>query len=154
MHWYVVASQKEVRIFVKTLKRQQLKIFKTLTNLLGGEKRRALIRKQAGQGVKSIGHIGSIHYSVPKRHDPHEDAVIQFAREITQFLEKEKLKKSFESLSIIAEPHLLGKIRTEMSDDLKTSVTHWIKKDLQKTPKNKLVGILLPKESQKTASAW
>lgn len=147
MHWYIVASQKEVRVFVKSLEKPQLKLLETLTNPLGGEKRRALVKKQAGKGVKSIGHLGAIYYSEPKRHDPHEEAVIQFAKKIAQFLKKEKLNKNFDSLSIIAEPHLLGKMRAEMSADLKSSVTKWIKKDLQKTPINKLVEFLLPKKS-------
>lgn len=146
MHWYIVANQKEVRIFVKESERQQLKLLKILTNPLGREKRRALIRKQAGRGVRSVGHLGSVHYSEPKRRDPHEVAVIQFAREVAQFLEKEKLKKSFKSLTVVAEPHLLGKLRTEMIGSLKASVSSWITKDLQKTPRRELVKMLLPKE--------
>lgn len=150
MHWYIVASQKEVRVYVKTSERPQLKLLKTLTNPLGGIKRRDLIRKQAGQGVKSIGHVGSVYYSEPKRHDPHEEGVIQFAKEIAKFLEKEKLKNNFDSLSIVAEPNLLGKMRAEMSANLKGVVTQWIKKDLQKTPINKLIDLLIPKKLTST----
>ena len=152
MHWYAVASQKEVRIFVKTSERPQLKLLKVLTNPLGGEKRRALIKKQAGRGVKSIGHLGSVHYSQPKRHDPHEEAVIQFSKEVAQFLQSEKLRKNFDSLTIVAEPHFLGKLRTEMKPNLQSVVIDWIKKDLQKTPKKELIDFLLPKSS-KSASA-
>ena len=151
MHWYVVASQKEARIFVKTSERQQLKLLKVLTNPLGGIKRRDLIRKQAGRGVKSIGHLGSVHYSQPKRHDPHEEAVIQFSKEVAQFLQSEKLRKKFDSLTIVAEPHLLGKLRTEMKPNLQSVVIDWIKKDLQKTPKKELIDFLLP-NSSKSAS--
>lgn len=143
MHWYVVSSQKEIRIFTKTLERSNLKILKTLKNPLGEVKKRELIRKQAGHGTKSIGRVGSVHYSETKRHDPHEEAVIQFAKMVAKFLEEEKLKKSFQSLSVIAEPHFLGKIRAELTRDLKGLVTQWIKKDLQKTPQKKLVELLL-----------
>ncbi len=150
MHWFVVASQKEARIFIKTLERKRLKLLNSLVNPLGTEKRRALIRKQAGHGVKSVGHLGSVSYSLPKRHDPHEDALDQFARKLAQFLESEKLKKNFESLTIVAAPHLLGKIKAEMRADLRASVTKWIKKDLQKTPQKALVGFLLPRVSRST----
>ncbi len=63
MHWFVVASQKEARIFVRTPERQRLKLVQSLNNPLGTVKRRALVKKQAGRGVKSVGHLGSIHYS-------------------------------------------------------------------------------------------
>lgn len=149
MHWYVVASQKEARVFIKTSDRKQLGLLKTLANPLWAVKRRDLVRKEAGRGVKSIGRIGSVSYSQPKRHDPHEEATFQFAKEISQFLESEKLKKSFESLTIVAEPHLLGKIRADMKDGLQKAVTSWLKKDLQKTPQKALVDFLLPKKIQK-----
>lgn len=145
MHWFVVASQKEARVFVKTSDRKQLRMLKSITNPLGLVKRRDLIRKQAGRGIKSIGQVGSVSYSEPKRHDPHDEAVVQFAREISRFLESEKLKKNFESLTVVAEPNLLGKIRNEMKDNLRKSVTTWINKNLQKTPQIDLAEFLLPK---------
>lgn len=145
MHWFVVASQKEARIFIKTSNRRQLKLLRTLTNPLGTEKKRALIRKDAGRGIKSIGRVGFVGYSLPKRRDPHEEAVHQFAKEVSQTLEREKIKKHFESLTIVAEPRFLGKIRAEMGTDLQSVVSDWIKKDLQKTPQKELIECLLPK---------
>lgn len=151
MHWFIVASQKEVRIFIKTSDRKQIRLLRSLTNPLGTVKKRALIKKEAGRGVKSMGRVGSVSYSQPKRHDPHEEAVIQFARQISQFLESERLKKRFDSLTVVAEPHLLGKIRAELSAQLRSSVTDWIKKDLQKTPQKNLVDFLLPKTQKSTS---
>ncbi len=144
MHWYVVANKKEARIFVKATEHSQLKLLQSLTNPLGNVKKRDLIKKPAGRGVKSIGHTGSINYSIPKRHDPHEDAITQFSRELARFLEGEKLKRSFDSISVIAAPHLLGKVKAEMSPALKKYVTNWIKKDLQKCPPHKLSHFLIP----------
>lgn len=146
MHWFVVASQKEARVFVGMSDDENLRLLQSLTNPLGAEKRRDLIKKKAGRGVKSIGRLASINYSTPQRSDPHEDAILQFSRQLARFLESEKHKKNFESLTIVAEPHLLGKIRTQMSDHLKHSVTNWIKKDLQKTPQKDLANYLLPIE--------
>ncbi len=42
-HWFVVASQKEARIFIKTSDRKKLRLLKTLTNPLGTVKKRNLI---------------------------------------------------------------------------------------------------------------
>lgn len=142
MHWIVVSNQKEAKIFVKTNERQRLKLLEVLVNPLSGEKRSALIRKQAGRGVKSIGRICSISYSEPKRHDPLEEASIQFAKQFADFLQKEKFKNRFSSVTIVAEPRFLGKLRSVMSSKLKASVVEWIRKDLQKTPKAMLADSL------------
>lgn len=144
VHWFVVISQKETRIFIKTFDGKHLRVLKSLTNPLGEVKRRELIRKQAGRGVKSIGRVGSVSYSQPKRHDPHDEAIIQFAKAVCHFLKSEKLKKNFDSLTVVAEPYLLGKIKVEMSKHVLSSVTKWIKKDLQKLPQKKLADFLLP----------
>lgn len=148
MHGFMVVSQKEARVFVKAPDRRQIKLVKSLTNPLGMVKRRDLIRKQAGRGVKSIGRVGSVSYSERKRLDPRDGALIQFAREISSFLKSETLKKSFKSFTVVAEPHFLGILRSKMSKKLKKSVTSWIKKDLQKTPNRNLAEFLLPKTNK------
>ena len=142
MHWFVVGSQEEARIFVNSQKKKSLTLLKSLVNPLATEKRRDLVRKQAGTGIKSIGKRGSIHYGKPKRHDPREQADIQFAKIVAKYLDGEKVKNSFDSLTVVAEPRFLGKIRKEMSASLKGSVDLWIKKDLQKIPKKDLFEFL------------
>ncbi len=143
MHWYIVASQKEVRIFKKGLDTEQVNLFKTLKNPLAGVTRRELLRKEAGHAVKSLGASGCVRYSQTKRHDPQESAINQFAQAIVNCLRHEQLKNHFNSLTVYAEPHLLGKLRSQMSSQLRRTVTSWIKKDLQKIPSKKLNEILL-----------
>jgi len=154
MHWFVVASQKEVRVFIKSSDPKRIQLVRTLTNPLGLVKKRELIKKEAGKGTKSIGaHMGSTHYSEGKRHDPHEESEIQFAKEIAHFLEIERQKSSFASLTVVAEPHFLGKVKAEMNNKLQNVVTDWIKKDLQKTPQRELADYLLPKVKNSSLDA-
>ncbi|MGE3757206.1 MAG: host attachment protein, partial [Pseudobdellovibrionaceae bacterium] len=131
-HWFIIASQKTVRILIEVQGSNKFKQIKVLDNPLGRERNRALIRKQAGRGIKSMGRVATVYYSQTKRHDPHEEAALQFSREIAKFLEVEKQKKSVGSLTIVAEPHFLGKIKNSLSPDVKKIVVGWIKKDLQK----------------------
>lgn len=152
MHWIVVASQKEARIFRKSSSTGRLILVTTFENPLGGERRRNLIRKEAGRGVKSFGRVGAVTYSQTKRNDPVDEAVKQFARDLSRFLDAERLKKSFESMTMVAEPRLLGKIRAEMSSDLLHSVSRWMRKDLQKTPRLELQQMLLSKAGGGTAA--
>lgn len=148
-HWFLIASQKTAQIFTETPQDGTLKQVKLFDNPLGRERNRALIRKQAGAGVKSLGRVGAVHYLETKRQDPHEQSAIQFARQIGQFLNEERLCKNFETLTVVAEPSFLGKLRAEMKPRTETSVVDWIKKDLQKIPINKLPGILKLKQRKR-----
>ncbi len=143
-HWFIVASQKTVTIFTEVSERNRLQQIKVFENPLGRERSRALIKKEAGHGTKSIGRTGSVYYTEVKRHDPHEDAAIQFAKEIAHFLKSEYTKKKFNSLTVVAEPRFLGKIRSAMEPVVQATVIDWIKKDLQKIPQKKLAHFLLP----------
>lgn len=151
-HWFVVASQKTVKVFGEISNKNKLEQFKVLDNPLGRERIRELIRKLAGISTKSTG-VGSVRYTETKRHNPHEEAARQFAKTIAQFLNEEYRLKHFKTLTIVAEPHFLGKIRSAMDPKLKMSVIQWLKKDLQNTPKKTLnrfllqtTGRILPRE--------
>ena len=145
MNWYVVVSQKEARIFIRSPERRSLVLIDSIKNPLGKVKRRALVHKPAGRGVKTLGRTGVVSYSQTKRHDPHEEASKQFAKSISKYLRAQKLKKKFDALTVVVEPRFLGKLRTEMSESLLRSVKLWIRKDFQKTPKRQIVDALLPK---------
>lgn len=69
---------------------------------------------------------------------PEEASTIPFAKEMVEFLEKEFQLKSFESLTVAAEPHFLGKIKEVMPKQIESLVRNWIRKDLFKIPLHKL----------------
>jgi protein required for attachment to host cells len=152
-HWFAVASQKEVKIFIEVPEPKRIKLLKVFSNPLGHERNRTLIKKQAGRGVKSVGRMGSVHYSETKKHDPHEEAVLQFAREFTNFLKMERQQGNFSLLTVVAEPHFLGKIRSAMGEKEKKLVIQWIKKDLQKAPQLQLLKVLLPENKKHEVEA-
>lgn len=141
-HWFVIASQNTVKIFTEISANKKLEQFQEFNNTLGRVRNRVLVRKQAGHGVKSVGR-GSVHYSEKKRLDPHEKVAFHFAKEVTGFLAKEYQQKKFRSLTVFAEPHFLGKLKTNLKRNIPTSAIDWIKKDLLKTPKKELRQSLL-----------
>lgn len=148
-HWFIVVNQKMAKVFTEVSAANRLKQIEVLDNPLGRERNRNLVKKQAGSGVKSVGR-GAVHYSRTKRHDPHEEASLQFASKIAQYLEKEWKKKSFKTLTVVAEPHFLGKIKAAMDPKLKQLVLKWVGKDLQKTPQKRLAQFLLPSDKKST----
>ncbi len=142
-HWYVVASQTTVKIFKESNGKNKLTLLQTFHNPLGRTRNRELVKKEAGMGIRSRGHLGSVPYSKVSRSDPHDLIAIDFAKKIDVFLDQARLKNNYHSLTIIAEPHFLGKIRSSMKKETRKLVVDWVKKDLLKTPSNRLPDILL-----------
>lgn len=144
-HWYIVASQKSVRVFTEVAAKPRIKLIQTVENPLAQEKKKDLVKKQAGKAVKSAGRFG-VSRHVEIKNDPREQSVLQFARQIAKFLDGEKKQKNFQSLTIVAEPHFLGRVKSELTPAVKKTVTDWIQKDLQKTSKKQLEDFLLQKK--------
>lgn len=151
-HWFVVASQKTVKIFTEVPSRNRLKEVKNFDNPLGRERVSGLAHKEAGRGVKSVG-LGVVRYSERKRRNPHEEAAIQFAREVSQFLASELQKKKYESLTVVAEPHFIGKLKAAMSPEVRTLVEEWKKKNLLKLSDKELSSIILPPSRMKSEAS-
>ncbi len=142
-HWYVVASQKTVKIFTETSDRKKIKQVREFDNPLGRERNKALVKKRAGKGIKSIGRTGTVYFSQKTRKEPHQVAALQFAKKIAVALNEDYRLKNFETLSVVAEPHFLGLLRASLDPKISHTVKEWKKKDLLKTPKIKLVQYLL-----------
>lgn len=145
-HWFVIVNREKAKIYIEDAETKELRLLKLIQNPLGLEKRSALFHKDAGMGVRSIGTRGSVRHMEGKRTDPEEDASLQFARELCKELWLSLQRKDFENLTIVAEPHFLGKIKAEMNPHLEKSVINWLRKDLQKIPDSELGEFLQSKE--------
>jgi protein required for attachment to host cells len=159
-HWYVVANQTEAKIFSSVSKdfrgqgnKNSLELIKVLENPAGQEKSRDFFRKQPGFGMRSLGNRGGVaRYAEGKRSDPHEEVAKEFAKKISKYLEKCRQHADFDYLSIVAEPHFLGKLRSELSAATERKVSDWIKKDLHKASNARLEKhLLIPKNESVSA---
>lgn len=65
---------------------------------------------------------------------PEEASSVPFAKTLIYFLTNEHRLKNFNSLTIAAEPHFLGKIKGQLKPPLNETVKNWIRKDLIKIP--------------------
>lgn len=141
-NWCLLASQVQARVLTKTSDKK-LKVVKEFYNQLGKVRNRELIRKKFGTGVKSLGRAGFVTYRKTKRQSPHDIAAVQFAKTVTDYLDKELQNDGFNSLTVIAEPKFLGKLRSAMRPRLERAVKKSITKDLHKIPKGQLNKFLL-----------
>jgi protein required for attachment to host cells len=137
-HWYVVGNQLELKVYTESSQRGKLKLVKEFKNSLGKEKKSALIRNTPGKGIVSAGRTGVFRYTQAQRSDPREEAAVQFTREVGKFLDKMGKQKEYSSLTVVAEPKFLGKLRASMGPSTERKVETWLKKDLCKAPKKKL----------------
>lgn len=154
-HWYIVADQRTVRIFTEKppterppraddrARPRAFQMVKKIENPLGKVKTRDLVHQERGIGVKSLGRVGtSARYAETKRRNPHEEAAIQFAKNVVDFLHHERMDKNFTDLTVIAEPRFLGKLRSAMDEKLERQVARWVRKDLQKATSAQLTAFL------------
>lgn len=122
--WIVVASRIEARIF----KEKPFRLIKTLENPLGREKNKALMTDKPGWSKAQYSKSAGLH-SMTGEKDPHEEAAMQFARTVVHYLELEGQAHDFDKLVIVAEPRMMGRIRSHLSKHLSERV-QWTQKDL------------------------
>ena len=130
MEWIVVASAREARILEKTAgnKLHQIKIIR---NPLGREHNRAMTTDKPGMN-RGKSFSGSELHAMAKENSPHEDALQAFAKQLVEALCHDANEKNVMQLTLIAEPHLLGKLRLLMGKkEIRGLDLKWINKDLQ-----------------------
>lgn len=123
-----VASQKELKVFNRDLKSGALNFDHCLENDLVNLRDSEVTRHHPGMVAE--GGAGVARHSMDAGVSPHQLTARYFARKISTHLDLERRQNRFSNIVIIAEPKLLGMIRSEMSDPLKKLVSSWIDKDL------------------------
>lgn len=88
------------------------------------------------QGSDSAGGAYSPHT------DPKEVKIIEFVREIDQFLNQSRNKNLYGQLMIIAPPHMDGLLLKHLDKQVVKLVTHTIRKDLVHTEKENIAALV------------
>ena len=68
----------------------------------------------------------------------HDEAAIQFARDLASTLRRELDKGSYQSLSLVAPPHFLGILRAELDKKVKEALQGTLDRDLVHVPMHEL----------------
>ncbi len=109
MEWIVIASARKARILEKTAgnKLHQIKI---IHNPLGRVHNRAMTTDKPGMNRGKFLSGSGLH-AMAKENSPHEDALKAFAKKLVDDLFYELEMKKVKHLTLIAEAHLLGKLK-------------------------------------------
>jgi len=122
-----VLSQKEMKLFRRDPETGALSFLHKIANDDYSERNSEVTRHHPG-----VAQYGVTRPMLDAGTNPHDLIAEQFARQITNFLDHEHKQGRFSELIIVAEPRFLGRVRREMSDELKKVTTGWLGKDLEK----------------------
>jgi protein required for attachment to host cells len=111
--WIMVANRVHAQVFHG----QTFELIEKLENPIGREKNHALTTDKPGWSRGKFAQPSSIHALTGEK-DPHEEAAIQFARKLARFIDKAFIMHRFDTLTLVAEPKLLGHIRASLSKHL------------------------------------
>ncbi len=124
--WIVVASHEEVRIFARSGVRP-LELIREIGNPAGILRTQDLESDSPG---RSTDNRMRARHAYSSQESSRDRSLKTFYREIIEFLQQGAFEHRFDSLTIIAEPRLLGILRPLLSKQLHTLVHHEISKDL------------------------
>ncbi len=131
--WFVIANRIETVIYRDGP--TQLAFVKRLSNPEGQLAERLLDSDKPGRGLRHAGRA-TIHHVFGRHFEHHEQAAIQFARAISQALEKAYQEAQFTELVLVAEPHFLGILRSELPASLKSLVSEEINREFSQGSAN------------------
>lgn len=146
--WFVVVNRKSAKVFEISRKPDSLTWLKTLRNPLGTTKNRLMTSDKPGMARGKFSKAKGLH-ALTRERDPHEDVAVEFAKKISQFLRDHREEKDYLSLTIAAEPHMMGLVKKAIErDHLKVNIK-WMSKDLEKMSTDKLETMLFTTKKPK-----
>ena len=127
MKWVVVADSVRCRLYEKEKVGSDLCEKKAWVHPIGRQNDSDMVSDRSGSAQ---GSVGQGRHAMQQKTDPKEHERDVFAHEICQKLEKARSRGSFDKLVLVAPPAFLGKMRGEMSDELRRLVVAEVNKDL------------------------
>ncbi len=121
--WLVVADRARARIFSVASPKGPLSELEDMVHPESRIQERDLTSDRAGRGTGGHGSMGTPRTA-------HDQAAVEFAREVTARLEAGRTAGSFERLILVAPPDFLGLLRKSQSVNLGKLVDREVAKNL------------------------
>jgi protein required for attachment to host cells len=125
--WVVVADATRARIF-EVQRRRHLELLLELSHPAGRAHGRALETDRPGRVQQRA--TGSIRSAIEPQTEVHQVELARFAREIGQALRAGLDRAAYDQLVLIAPPHFLGVLRSQLDGQVARRVTTSVDKDL------------------------
>jgi len=124
--WVVVADEAKARIFSVEKPVDPLVEIEVLSSTEASELEQDLVTDKAGRGVSSSGN----KFAFDDKSAHKEQYAIQFAKEVSKYLDKNLHAKAFGKLHLIAAPRFLGLLRKELNKGVDAVISLQLDKDL------------------------
>ncbi len=121
--WIAIVNRTDARIFSE----RPFKRVSQLKNLLGRTKNREMTKDKPSLNRAPFGGVKGIHGTRGEK-NPHEDVAVAFAKQVSEYLRKAHAENQFDSLLVVAEPKMLGRVKSEFNKTVK-GCTEWLGKD-------------------------
>lgn len=123
----LVAARDGAKLFEQEGNGQPLIMLSEFSNPEGRMKARDLVSDKPGRSME----IGSkTHHSFSPHEEPKEHLLSAFLDTLASTLDRDVEKKLFDRLVLIAEPHMMGKLRAALTKKILAKVETTIIKDL------------------------
>lgn len=137
VNWIVVLGRAGARIFKRTSLVEPLVLVKSIDNELGRTRNRQMQNDKPGRDQFRVKGASIVH-AMSGEKDPHEDAAVQFVREVSKYLELESSKGKFDKLIVVAGPHVMGLLKKQLSKEVEKTVVEWVRKNLSKQSESEI----------------
>lgn len=127
--WVVVADDAKARIFSAEKPVDPIVEIQTMCSSEGTLLEQDLVTDKPGRGSSGSGQG---KHAVEEKSAHKEQYSIQFAKEVSECLDKNLQKKAFGKLLIVAAPHFLGLLRKELSQGVSEVISIQLDKNLTK----------------------
>src|SRR5688572_12229825 len=121
--WIVIVTRVDARIF----KEKPFQRVGTLLNALGREKNRAMTTDKPSKNRSKFAGYKGVH--TMNDANPHEDAAVDFAKKVAEYLRKAQAQNRFTDLTLVAESKMMGRVKKEMHRTL-LNRTEFVNKDM------------------------
>ena len=130
-YWVLVADSGNARIFELRRKPAEFREVHTLVSDALHKRSKDLVSDGSG---RSFHAQGPASHPKKQKSDPHERAEQEFSRKLVDKLELATNMNAFEKLVVFADPKTLGRMRPQMSKNLKGRVADELNLDLVGMP--------------------
>lgn len=140
--WVVVAHRCGARILERRGVRAELRQIATMSYPEGRLRNRDIDADKRGQSYYSAS--SGFRHSLDSEQAPRERKLESFLKELSEFLSSGQQRGLYDHLVLIAEPHVLGRLKGALNDQCLRRITVTIAKDLARATERELVDYLRP----------
>jgi len=146
-HWYLIGQLAGARIFEQDGISPVLRLVRRFENPEGLHKTSDIVTDR--QGRSDSGNMAG-HNAVGDPNIPQAHVLEKFAKEIGTFLDQEAKRNAYDSLVIVAEPHVLGELKKGLGKPSSILLRQVVTKDYVHVPDtdmaSHIAGVLCQRE--------